>query len=145
MAGKGNVWTKRALVIFGALVVAGIVACDVERKDRAQVGGTGSQGARTVAAAPAPSVEPSATVLISDPQPVEEPVLERRLPENVTYGDAEAVFRSGDYAEAALLFEAYAQRRPENPWGHYMQGITRVRRRRCGGRWRWTRRIRRAC
>ena len=124
MAGKGNVRTKRALVIFGALVVAGIVACDVERKDRAQVGGTGSQGARTVAAAPAPSVEPSATVLISDPQPVEEPVLERRLPENVTYGDAEAVFRSGDYAEAALLFEAYAQRRPENPWGHYMQGIS---------------------
>lgn len=125
MAGKqGNVRTKRALVIFGVLVAAGLAACDVERKDRALAGGTGSEGERTVAAVPAPSVESGATVLVSDPQPVEEPVLERRLPENVTYGDAEKVFRSGDYEEAARLFEAYAQRRPENPWGHYMQGIS---------------------
>lgn len=126
MTGKqqGNVRTKRALVIFGVLVALGIAACDVERKDRAQVGGSESQGMRTVAAAPAPSVEPGAVVPVSDPQPVEPPVVERRLPENVTYSDAEKVFRSGDYAGAALLFEAYAQRRPENPWGHYMLGIS---------------------
>lgn len=44
-------------------------------------------------------------------------------PSNVTYGDAERVYRSGEYAEAADLFEAYATRRPDNPWGHYMAGI----------------------
>ena len=125
MTGKqGNVRTKRALVIYGVLVAAGIVACDVQRKDRAHVGGTGSKGERTVAAVPAPSMERASTVLVSDPLPITEPAPERRVPENVTFGDAEAVFRRGDYAEAALLFEAYAQRRPENPWGHYMQGIS---------------------
>ena len=125
MAGKqGNVRTKRALVIFGVLVAAGLAACDVERKERAQVGETGSQGERMVAAAPAPSVERGGAALVSDPQPVTQPVEEERVPETVTYGDAEKVFRSGEYEEAARLFEAYAQRRPENPWGHYMQGIS---------------------
>jgi len=124
MVKRGNVRTKRALVVYGVLVAAGIVACDVQRKDRAHVGGSASHGERTVAAASAPGVEPGSTVLVSDPRPLAEPVPERRLPENVTFGDAEAVFRRGDYAEAALLFEAYTRRRPENPWGHYMQGIS---------------------
>jgi Tfp pilus assembly protein PilF len=43
---------------------------------------------------------------------------------NVTYGDAERVFRTGDYVAAAELFEAYASRMPQNPWGHYMLGIS---------------------
>lgn len=42
----------------------------------------------------------------------------------VTYGDAEKVFRSGRYEEAAALFDAYTQRKPENVWGHYMFGIS---------------------
>lgn len=44
--------------------------------------------------------------------------------QHVTYGEAERVFRSGDYAKAAELFEAYAARVPENPWGSYMVGIS---------------------
>src|SRR5690606_4952270 len=42
----------------------------------------------------------------------------------VLFSDAERVFRAGDYDEAAALFEAYAARRPDNPWGHYMLGIS---------------------
>ncbi len=45
-------------------------------------------------------------------------------PSNVTYGDAERVYRAGRYGEAADLFEGYAARRPGNPWGTYMLGIS---------------------
>lgn len=42
----------------------------------------------------------------------------------VTYGDAEKVYRAGGYGEAADLFEAYTTRKPDNIWGHYMLGIS---------------------
>ena len=41
----------------------------------------------------------------------------------VAFEDAEAVFRDGRYAEATALFGAYLERKPENPWGHYMLGL----------------------
>jgi Flp pilus assembly protein TadD len=43
---------------------------------------------------------------------------------SVSFGDAERVFRSGDYTQATALFEAYTARMPANPWGHYMVGIS---------------------
>jgi predicted Zn-dependent protease len=46
------------------------------------------------------------------------------LNENVTYSDAETVYRKGDYKQASELFEAYTLRKPENVWGHYMLGIS---------------------
>lgn len=46
------------------------------------------------------------------------------LPEPVTYAAAEAVYRDGDYGEAVRHFEAYVERRPDNPWGHYMLGLS---------------------
>jgi Flp pilus assembly protein TadD len=42
----------------------------------------------------------------------------------VTYGEAERVFQTGEYAKAAELFTAYSERVPTNPWGHYMLGIS---------------------
>lgn len=42
---------------------------------------------------------------------------------DVTYGDAEKVYRAGRYEEAANLFDAYTARKPDNVWGHYMLGI----------------------
>lgn len=41
-----------------------------------------------------------------------------------TYAEAEAAFQSGNYAEARRLFESYITTRPENPWGHYMLGLS---------------------
>lgn len=43
---------------------------------------------------------------------------------DVTYGDAEKVYRAGRYEEAADLFDAYTVRKPDNVWGHYMLGIS---------------------
>lgn len=41
----------------------------------------------------------------------------------VAFEEAEAVYRDGRYAEATALFGAYVERKPENPWGHYMLGL----------------------
>lgn len=41
----------------------------------------------------------------------------------VTYEEAEAVYRTGRYGEAMDLFIRYVERKPTNPWGHYMLGI----------------------
>jgi len=74
----------------------------------------------TVAAATAPVVPETPPA----PAPAETPVEETTVPENVTYSDAETVYRSGRYADAMELFSAFVLRRPENPWGHYMLGIS---------------------
>ena len=42
----------------------------------------------------------------------------------VSFADAEAAFQSKNYGEATTLFEQYIQRRPDNPWGHYMRGLS---------------------
>ncbi|HEV8176214.1 MAG TPA: tetratricopeptide repeat protein [Gemmatimonadales bacterium] len=42
----------------------------------------------------------------------------------VSYERAESVFREGHYSEATQLFAAYTATDPENPWGHYMLGMS---------------------
>jgi Tfp pilus assembly protein PilF len=44
--------------------------------------------------------------------------------ENVTYQEAESTFTSRRYDEATEMFAAYVARRPKNPWGHYMLGLS---------------------
>ena len=44
--------------------------------------------------------------------------------ENVTYEEAESTFTSRRYSEATEMFAAYVTRRPTNPWGHYMLGLS---------------------
>ena len=43
----------------------------------------------------------------------------------VTWNDGETAFQEKRYAHAAEIFERYAQDRPENPWGHFMLGLSR--------------------
>jgi Flp pilus assembly protein TadD len=42
----------------------------------------------------------------------------------VSYEDAETAFKGGNYADAAELFAAYVESKPENPWGRYMLGLS---------------------
>ncbi len=42
----------------------------------------------------------------------------------VTYADGEAAFQAGKYAEATQVFEKYTLDKPNNPWGHYMLGLS---------------------
>ena len=42
----------------------------------------------------------------------------------VSFADGEAAYQSKNYGEATKLFEQYTLRRPDNPWGHYMLGLS---------------------
>jgi tetratricopeptide (TPR) repeat protein len=42
----------------------------------------------------------------------------------VTYESAEAAFNDHRYPEATQLFVTYTDSNPENPWGHYMLGLS---------------------
>ena len=42
----------------------------------------------------------------------------------VAFADGEAAYQSKNYGEATKLFERYTERRPDNPWGHYMLGLS---------------------
>lgn len=48
----------------------------------------------------------------------------RPLPEDVSYPEAESLYHQGDYRRAVRHFEAYTRDRPDNPWGHYMLGLS---------------------
>ena len=43
---------------------------------------------------------------------------------NVSYATAESAYGARQYSSAASMFDAYVARRPENPWGHYMLGMS---------------------
>jgi Flp pilus assembly protein TadD len=107
-------------VAAGAVIVA-IAACGDEG-GRVQVTKRADVPARQVVAVS--SVVPASTAGRSVAGPgsdsASSPV---RNMANVSYGDAERVYRSGDYGAAADLFQAYATKHPDNPWGHYMLGI----------------------
>jgi Flp pilus assembly protein TadD len=45
-------------------------------------------------------------------------------PVPVSYEDAESAFKQGQYSDAAELFAAYVESKPENPWGRYMLGLS---------------------
>jgi tetratricopeptide (TPR) repeat protein len=42
----------------------------------------------------------------------------------VSYADAEAAYAGRNYEEAVDLFAAYTRSSPDNPWGHYMYGLS---------------------
>jgi predicted Zn-dependent protease len=79
----------------------------------------------TVAAATEPvgPVSPPTTPAV-DPEPSSPVETEPTVPSQVTYGDAETVYRSGKYHDAMELFSVFALRHPENAWGHYMLGLS---------------------
>ena len=41
-----------------------------------------------------------------------------------SYVEAEAAYTARKYADAADLFGSYTRANPENPWGHYMHGLS---------------------
>jgi len=45
-------------------------------------------------------------------------------PAPVSYEDAESAYKAGNYGDAAELFAAYIESKPDNPWGRYMLGLS---------------------
>jgi tetratricopeptide (TPR) repeat protein len=41
-----------------------------------------------------------------------------------SFADGEAAYKARQYGEAVAIFEGYVADRPNNPWGHYMLGLS---------------------
>ncbi len=67
----------------------------------------------------APSVTPSVVTPIA-PAPAVVPV----VVQEVTYDEAETAYLERDFVRATELFTRYTDRKPSNPWGHYMLGLS---------------------
>ena len=100
----------RTAVSWFALAAAVNLAAGCGRSDRPETTSS-SAGAST----PVVTASSGSTETVSETRPKVEPV---------TYERAESTFGSGNYSEAAQLFSLYTEGHPENPWGHYMLGIS---------------------
>lgn len=66
-------------------------------------------------------------VTVSMPTPAGDKSLNVTTPKTtgpVSYADGEALFQAGKYLEAANVFEQYTVEKPNNPWGHFMLGLS---------------------
>ncbi|MEJ2218931.1 MAG: tetratricopeptide repeat protein, partial [Gemmatimonadota bacterium] len=105
--------------LAAGLLVVTVAACGRDERSAPVRSSKANDAVQPVAAHP---VAATATVASSsDVAPVAAPA--PPTPVVVSYGGAEQVFRSGDYGQAADLFQAYAEQHPDNPWGPYMEGI----------------------
>ncbi|MFQ5890223.1 MAG: tetratricopeptide repeat protein [Gemmatimonadota bacterium] len=107
------------------LLAASLVGCGDSRDggDEHTGGGAASvAAARTSVPEAAPVVSQAAAV--AEPPAAESIEPKREIPRRVTYEEAESAFRDRRYDEAVQLFTAYTERKPANPWGHYMLGLS---------------------
>ncbi len=81
-------------------------------------GGEGSRTTTVAATVTAATRDTAAPAPASTAAPVPAPA------RAVSYEAADSAFRAGRYGEAAELFAAYTESKPDNPWGFYMLGIS---------------------
>ncbi|MGH7462472.1 MAG: tetratricopeptide repeat protein, partial [Longimicrobiales bacterium] len=86
-----------------------VVACDGEPRTQ-----TPEREMVLAQATPAPVSEPVTSTVDTAPA----------KPVNVSYKDAEVVFRKGHYEEASQLFASYVENKPNDGFGHYMLGLS---------------------
>jgi predicted Zn-dependent protease len=89
------------------------------------IAGCGSDGSAKTASQSASVPSTPVAVETVESGTVTPPVVDAAaLAASVSYADAETAFRRGRYAEATGLFSSYIASHPDNPWGHYMYGLS---------------------
>jgi tetratricopeptide (TPR) repeat protein len=76
-------------------------------------------------------VKPATTRVTAGREPLNRVGEEARASDSIptisnamSFGDGETAYRAKDYGQAAAIFEHYTGQRPNNPWGHYMLGLS---------------------
>jgi Flp pilus assembly protein TadD len=110
-----------AFVIVLMLFFSFLVGCD--SNDRDAGANAGAPAAQIQAPAPVASTFATPTAAPSDTAAEAVQPAESR-PAFVSYEDAEAAYREREYGEAVTLFSQYVEQHPDNPWGHYMLGLS---------------------
>ena len=102
-----------ALTGLAFLPLAAIVAC----------GGNETDGRQAVALIPASEyVDPTVVSEVGTTHLGEAAGFV--VPEGVTYAMAESAYTAKRYDQAAAMFGVVSERTPDNPWGHYMLGLS---------------------
>src|SRR5262249_52596411 len=97
--------------LFTLATATVIAACGGEIKDVKDVN----------AASTTPTVTP---VAVSGTDSSKGSVSTSTVTQVVSMSDAESVYREKRYGEAAGMFATYVEQHPNNPWGHYMLGLS---------------------
>ncbi len=101
--------SARITRIFTLTSAALIAACGGEIKDVKEVARDTSTGAVGTSTAVTPTVTQPVTPAVS---------------QAVSLTEAEGVYKEKKYSDAAGLFATYTNQHPNNPWGHYMLGLS---------------------
>jgi predicted Zn-dependent protease len=109
---SGTAHTAIAGATAVVVVLAIIVACGRTRTPQPTANGSGGTRSTADAALATPTS-------VSPPVPATPTV-----PADVSYETAESAYAAHHYPLAVAMFEAYTARRPDNPWGQYMMGLS---------------------
>ena len=75
-----------------------------------------------------PVITPSESLAVkpTDGKPMDSEGFVASVPPKITgsFAEGEEAYRARKYADATAIFESYTERRPANPWGHYMLGLS---------------------
>ncbi|UCF20718.1 MAG: tetratricopeptide repeat protein [Gemmatimonadota bacterium] len=110
------VWSLVAVVLLALLP---LFACGGEEPQMEVVGEATMQAGSDYEV----SLPPALPALEGAEESVKQPS-EVTPPREVSYEEAEAAFAERRYDEAAELFRLYSERKPANPWGYYMLGLS---------------------
>lgn len=106
-------------VVLLAVLSAAVAGCGGDKQESKQRVTVRTHQPTTPRPAPvAPPAQVAQTPAPVTPAPAAEP------PREVTFEESEAAYFDGRYTEATQLFARYTERKPDNPWGHYMLGLS---------------------
>lgn len=68
------------------------------------------------------------TAIVTQPESAQPPIAVGSMQQggeavNVSFASAESLYQQRHFDEATTAFRGYTERRPDNPWGHYMLGL----------------------
>ncbi len=105
--------TTRTTQIFTLTAISLVAACGGEIKDVKEVAKDSTEPVVATISVPGPKDSSSGSVVTSSP-----------ATQVATITDGEKAYSEKRYADAAAIFATYADQRPNNPWGHYMLGLS---------------------
>ena len=103
--------------VTAVMLLAALGAGGCSKKEKTPI----AKQAATDAAQPAPAAMTASAV----PAPTDGgPTANVAARISGSFADGEAAYRARKFGEATAIFEGYVARRPNNPWGHYMVGLS---------------------
>ncbi len=117
------IWSTAAVATLAFLLA--LAGCGGDNGGRASAGRQVSGDEAPTATVTQPQLPLEIKTAWQESEPTQESIAGvPEPPREVTYEEAESAFMEKRYSEAVDLFTLYSERRPENPWGHYMLGLS---------------------